>query len=235
MNASLQARHYRTHAAAPTLREAARHFSDQLLGHPFLVRCRNGTIRPEELHGFLVQQGKYGAYFTRYLCALMSQLDSGVDVTSLSRNLIEEFGYGSEALSPHSLMYADMLRNLGIDSSGQPVYPETQNLIDTMFMLCRQPGGLAGLGALCLGGEAVVPSMYARIMEGFRHNHVPEEHLKFFVIHIDCDDGHAETMLSIIERVIAESPSRKATILAAAQTAILARLSFFDALIEDSP
>jgi pyrroloquinoline-quinone synthase len=235
MNASPRAHHYRAYASMPTLKDIPRRFSEQVLEHPFLARCSDGTIRFDELRGFLVQHGKYGAYFTRYLCALMSQLESGDDVMSLCRNLLDELGYGSDTSLPHSLIYARMLRELGIDIDNQPIYPETQNLIDTMFMLCRQPGGLAGLGALCLGAEAIVPSLYARILEGFRRNAVPEQHLNFFAIHLECDDGHSETMLSIIDRIIAESPSRRPTILAAGQTAILARLSFFDALLKDNP
>jgi pyrroloquinoline-quinone synthase len=234
MNANFRALYHRSPAAAPTLQEIPRYFAEQLLNHPFLARCNDGTIRSNELRSFLVQHGKYGAYFTRYLCALMSQLESSGDVMSLSRNLLEELGYGSERLTPHSSMYAGMLREFGIDSDSQPTYPETQNLIDTMFMLCRQPGGLAGLGALCLGAEAIVPSLYARILEGFRRNAVPDQRLEFFAIHIQCDDGHAEMMLSVIERLMAASPARKAAILAGGQTAILARLNFFDALLEDN-
>jgi pyrroloquinoline-quinone synthase len=219
--------------SAPTFESIRERLAEALLHHPFLVRCAEGTIEAGALRNFLVQQGKYGAYFTRYLCALISQLECQEDVLSLSANLLEELGAEPDAAPPHALMYASMLREFDIDIGNQPVYPETQNLIDTMFMLCRQPGGLAGLGALCLGAEAIVPAMYARILEGFKHHAVPEQRLEFFAIHVQCDDGHADTMLAILKRMTAQLPARRATILAAAQTAIIARLSFFDALLGD--
>jgi pyrroloquinoline quinone (PQQ) biosynthesis protein C len=213
------------------LQELPQRFAAQLLNHPFLARCRAGTITAGELRRFLVQHGKYGAYFTRYLCALMSQLESGKDVVKLSANLLEELGIGAQPTTPHALLYADMLREFDIDTDSEPTYPETQNLIDTMFMLCRQSGGLAGLGALCLAGEAIVPTMYAQILDGFRCNCVPESRLKFFSIHVQCDDGHADTMLAIIDKMTAGSTTRQATIAFAGQIALLARLQFFDALL----
>ena len=60
--------------------------------HPFLERCRNGTITLNELKEYLVQQGLYSAYFTRYLCALMSNLPSSDAVLKLAENLFEELG-----------------------------------------------------------------------------------------------------------------------------------------------
>lgn len=205
----------------------------RLLNHPFLVRCADGSVTLDELRRFLIQHGKYSAYFTRYLCALISQLDSGEDVLRLARNLAEELGYGSESRVPHSRIYADILRDFDISLDQHALYPETQNLIDTMFMLCRQPGGLAGLGALCLGAEALVPAMYSCIVEGFRQNGVDDSRLGFFLIHMACDDDHADTMYSMIEALAAASRSAHLRVLNAGEIAVNARLRFFDALLKE--
>jgi pyrroloquinoline quinone (PQQ) biosynthesis protein C len=220
-------------AMAGELQRTTAEFATRLLRHPFLVRCGNASVTMAELRRFLVQQGKYSNYFTRYLCALISQLDEGDDVLRLARNLAEELGYGADGQTPHSRIYADMLERFGLRLDRQPTYPETQNLIDTMFMLCRQPGGLAGLGALCLGGEAIVPAMYARIIEGFRGLGVEPEALEFFRIHVDCDDDHAETMYEIITRRTSSSTSSRVTALHAGEIALNARLRFFDALTRE--
>ncbi|MFN7204375.1 MAG: iron-containing redox enzyme family protein [Burkholderiales bacterium] len=144
----------------PALKEIANDFANRLLAHPFLVSCSNGTITRKELDNLLIQQGKYSQYFTRYLCALISQLEENTDVLRLAENLSEELGYGDDSRIPHSRIYAEMVRDLGLNGAEEPILPETQVLIDSMFMLCRQPGGVAGLAALCLGAEAVVPSLY---------------------------------------------------------------------------
>jgi pyrroloquinoline quinone (PQQ) biosynthesis protein C len=222
-------------AAVPSaLQHAASSFVEQLLRHPFLARCGDGTVTMDELREFLVQQGKYSSYFTRYLCALISHLEQSEDVLRLAGNLAEELGYGSNGHTPHSRIYADMLRGFGLTLEKHPTYPETQNLIDTMFMLCRQPGGLVGLGALCLGAEAVVPTMYARIIDGFRGCGVDMDRLQFFAMHVECDDDHAQTMYEIIARRISSSHSSRISALNAGEIAIKARLRFFDALVKET-
>lgn len=214
------------------LQTASARLTDRVLRHPFLTGCSNGTATLDELRSFLVQHGKYSRYFTRYLCALMSQLDESEDVLRLAENLTEELGCGADAemRTPHSRIYADMLKDFDIDLDAHPVNPETQNLIDTMFMLCRQPRGTAGLGAMCLGAEGLVPAVYGRIIEGFLHHGVESSRLEFFAIHIECDDDHAATMYEILARQTEKSPSCRVAALNAGDIAVSARLRFFDAL-----
>jgi pyrroloquinoline-quinone synthase len=216
------------------LQIASAKLTDRVLRHPFLAGCANGTVTLDQLRSFLVQHGKYARYFTRYLCALISQLDEGDDVLRLAENLTEELGCGADAemRTPHSRIYADMLKDFGIDLDAHPINPETQNLIDTMFMLCRQPRGTAGLGAMCLGAEGLVPAVYTRIIEGFRNRDVDLQRLEFFSIHIECDDGHAATMYEILARQTETSPSCRITALNAGEIAVSARLRFFDALMK---
>jgi len=216
------------------LQTAGAQLIDRILRHPFLTGCANGTVTLDQLRRFLIQHGKYSGYFTRYLCALISQLDEGDDVLRIAENLTEELGYGPDAgtRTPHSRIYANMLKDFDIDIAAHPINPETQNLIDSIFMLCRQPRGTAGLGAMCLGAEGLVPAMYARIVEGFRHHDVDLRRLEFFSIHIECDDDHAATMYDILLRQAEQSPSCKITALNAGDIAVRARLRFFDALME---
>jgi pyrroloquinoline quinone (PQQ) biosynthesis protein C len=220
--------------ASTQLQTASAQLTDRVLRHPFLVGCANGAVTLDELRSFLIQHGKYSRYFTRYLCALISQLDEGDDVLRLAENLTEELGFGADAhvRTPHSRIYADMLKDFGIDIDAHPINPETQNLIDTMFMLCKQPRGTAGLGAMCLGAEGLVPAVYARIVEGFRRHGVDLRRLEFFSIHMECDDDHAATMYEILARQIEESPSCQITAINAGDIAVSARLRFFDALMK---
>jgi pyrroloquinoline-quinone synthase len=216
------------------LQAASAQLIDRIVCHPFLAGCVDGSVTLEQLHAFLIQHGKYSRYFTRYLCALISQLDEGDDVLRLAENLTEELGYGPDAgiRTPHSRIYAAMLKGFNIDIAAHPVNPETQNLIDTMFMLCRQPRGTAGLGAMCLGAEGLVPAMYGRIIEGFRHHGVDLDRLEFFSLHIECDDDHAATMYNMLVSQVEKAASCKITALNAGDIAVGARLRFFDAVME---
>ncbi len=238
MNAQIHA-----HAHAPIrsgrgldIQRTANELATRVLDHPFMDRCKNGTVSWAELRSFLIQHGKYGAYFTRYLCALMSQFEDAGEVLRLAENLAEELGYGGDQTAvPHSLLYTGMLRKFDIVAEQYDTNPATQNLIDTMLMLCRQGRGVAGLGALYLGAEAIVPAVYTRLIQGFRHHGIPDSDLQFFTIHVDCDDDHAKTMQTIMERMIILQPSSAATMLNAGELAIHARLRFFDALIAEVP
>ena len=213
------------------LRPVALREERRLLAHPFLQRCASGTVTLAELRRYLVQQGHYSRYFTRYLCALISQLPDGEHVLRLAGNLAEELGFGDARELPHSRLYAQMLQHFDLALEHEPATAQTQALVDTMFMLCRQPGGVAGLGALCLGAEAVVPALYARILEGFAAHGVPASRLSFFHIHVACDDEHAQTMFDILAEGCAQ-PGVVETVAAAATTAVSARLRMFDALLD---
>lgn len=220
-----------TMVPASTRREALE-FAQRLESHPFLQRCADGSVTLPELRAFLAQQGHYSAYFTRYLCALISELNETSDVLALAENLAEELGLGGALSVPHARLYAQMLEDFDIDLAREPVAPQTRNLIDTMFMLCRQPGAVAGLGALCLGAEAIVPALYARVVQGFVSRGVKVERLRFFTLHIEEDDDHAATMYQLLEREIQASPLNRDVAVHAGELAIHARLRFFDGILK---
>src|SRR5687767_2574663 len=140
-------------ATYDTILQAALKTLDQSL---FLERCRDGAVTRAELTDFLVQQFHYSRHFTRYLCALLANLTNEGDRASLTENLFEEMGLGEEEQIPHSKIYRDMLTNLGLDPSRVPAYKETQELSETMLKLCSNEDWIIGLGALCLGAEAIV-------------------------------------------------------------------------------
>jgi pyrroloquinoline-quinone synthase len=95
-------------AVVAGLQAASAQLPDRVLRHPFLTGCANGTVSLDQLRSFLAQHGKYSRYFTRYLCALISQLDEADDVLRLADNLAED-----------SRIYADMLKDFGIDLDAQ--------------------------------------------------------------------------------------------------------------------
>jgi hypothetical protein len=85
------------------------------------------------------------------------------------------------------------------------------------------------LGALCLGAEAIVPHVYSQIVRGFESQGYTKEDLSFFYLHIGCDDEHALTMKSIIDREII-TPIQKQALLCSAARVIHARARFFNSI-----
>jgi pyrroloquinoline-quinone synthase len=205
------------------------HWIASLDGTPFLFRCRAGIATAAELETFVVQQYFYARHFTRYLCALLSNVVNENDRLQLTENLVDEIGLGHEKGVPHSVLYRRMLKNLGVDPSRHTILPETQGLINTMLESCRNPNLAIGLGALCLGGEAIVPHIYSQIVRGFEASGQTRETLEFFYIHIVCDDAHSDTMRAVMEREL-KTDEQRTSLRCAAARVIMARARFFGAL-----
>jgi pyrroloquinoline quinone (PQQ) biosynthesis protein C len=213
------------------LEKATTQLAADIRAHPFLERCRKGLITLEELKIFLVQQGFYSAYFTRYLCALMSNLPSNLDVLALAENLFEELGLSAGGPStPHHLLYSRMLKRFGLSLSESTATPETLTLIDTMMRHCKNQNPAQGLGALCLGAEALVPSIYSDLVTGFRACGISCDAIDFFLIHIECDDGHAQTIRDIMVRLAQQDARQIDLMLRAGQELVAARSSFFSGI-----
>lgn len=204
---------------------------ENLDASPFLQRCREGRVTLEELESFAVQHFHYSRHFTRYLCALLSNIRNDGDRLHLVDNLVDEMGLGKTTATPHSQLYREMLAKLGWTPETHTPHPETVRLVETMLESCRNPNPLIGLGALCLGAEAIVPHIYQQIIAGFRANHVDDEKLLFFKLHVECDDDHARTMKEIIERDLDTEEKRSMLKCSAART-IAARARFFGSISE---
>ncbi|AWF79661.1 hypothetical protein BTJ40_01780 [Microbulbifer sp. A4B17] len=203
---------------------------EQTRAHPFLKRCREGSITLEELKIFLVQQGIYSGFFVRYLCAMMANLPSNHEVLELAENLMEELGLEPDSPKPHAVIYRETLEHFGLTLENAETLPGTQHLIDTMFKNCRDLRASAGLGALCLGAEALVPDLYTDIVAGFRSCGVADKEMEFFLLHIECDDGHAETIRDIMVDIGSKDPSQLDIMLEAGRHLVEARLQFFDSI-----
>ena len=194
----------------------------------FLSRCRTGIVSRRELELFLKQHHYYSQHFTRYLCALISNLRNEHDRQELTKNLFDEMGLFTGV--SHAEIYRRMLLTILPAGNDVAVFPATQALIDTMLECCRNARPMVGLGALCLGAEAIVPEVYSTILNGFDAVHEPRENLHFFTIHINDDDEHARTMRNIILRELSNNSRSRHDLEYGAARAFDARVEFFEAI-----
>ncbi len=198
--------------------------------HSFLSRCRRGEVSLDELKIYLVQQGIYGQYFTRYLCAMMANLPSNEAVLTLAENLFEELGLAPNQPKPHHLMYREMLERYSLTLDGAHALPGTRQLIDSMFSHCRNLNPANGLGALCLGAEGLVPAIYSDIIAGFTAQGARVRDVEFFQVHVVCDDGHAESLRDIMVEVASREPEQIDKMVHAGEALVAARLEFFSSI-----
>ena len=199
--------------------------------HPFLRRCRDGMITEAELKRFLVQQGIYSSHFTRYLCALLGNLEENRHVELLAANLCEELGLTDESDIPHSRLYRDMLARFDLSLEQKKPSLGTRRLIDSMFDHCRDRRVARGLGALCLGAEALVPYIYTDLIKGFTSLGFPDQWVWFFHIHVGCDDAHADTMRAIMAEIASDDDDALALMLSSGTALVEARWGFFDSIV----
>ncbi|WP_223620829.1 iron-containing redox enzyme family protein [Lysobacter sp. ESA13C] len=207
----------------------------ELERHPFLRRCREGERALEMLRAFLVQHSYYSENFTRYLCALMSRMPSNEDVRALAMNLVEETGLDRPHAVTHAELYRRCLGEISVQPRSAPILGETTALIESMFHYCRSPDPLDGLAALCLGAEAIVPTLYGGILDGLRAAGYSNEQLHFFVLHVSEDEDHALVMRDIINRLLQDHPHRRAKVVAVGEDMIRLRMSLLDAVLARHP
>ena len=110
---------------------------DRVGQHSFLQRCSQKAVSVEELKFFLVQQGIYSGYFTRYLCSMMGNLPKSEYVVRVADNLCDELGLTHDHSTQHSTTYREMLASFGLTLEGAKPLEGTRRFIDTMFDHCR--------------------------------------------------------------------------------------------------
>jgi pyrroloquinoline quinone (PQQ) biosynthesis protein C len=199
---------------------------------PFLRRCREAIVTRDEMDTYVRQHGYYARHFTRYLSALLANLLDEGDRRDLVQNLFEEMGLGAAGSVPHSQIYRDMMRRMNVYFEDEAPFVETEELIATMFECSSSRRPMVGLGALCLGAEAIVPHVYSTIVNGFEAVGEVSARLSFFHIHIEGDDEHAQTMRRILEHELARDPESRTDLEYGAARAIGARVAFFRAMSE---
>ncbi|MDD5580483.1 MAG: iron-containing redox enzyme family protein [Methylobacter sp.] len=207
----------------------------QQLGNTrFLTRCQNGRISRDELATFIQQHQMYSRCFTRFLAALLANIEDDDHRLALTQNLFDEMGLGDAGNLPHSKLYRHMMESMRLIPCIIPL-PSTQRLVDTMWECCHSPNYMVGLEALCLGAEGIVPYIYQWIVDGFLAAGDSLDNLQFFTLHIQCDDGHAETMKDIIAWELQKAPSALLDLNYGAEKMIQARVGFFEGLSAGCP
>jgi len=205
--------------------------------HPFwrnrlFQALLDGSLDRGDLRYIFSQYQLYSRSFTRYLSAVMANLDNDLFRARLSANLWEEGG-GCEPERRHAELFRRFLR----DACGVPA-PEatefeafTQLFVREYLAYCLGNDALAGSAFLSLGTEGIVPRMYGVFVAGLTRAGFRDDELEFFHLHIACDDEHAETLEQIMLSY-ADEPRWFGTCKRAMTRALDLRLRFFDRLVE---
>lgn len=214
--------------------------------HPYLRALRYGDLPDFDwaLKDFAFQYGLYSGRFVQYLSAVIERLSCEEHREILQKNLAEEQGnphdieLPSDVLAsikgqPHTVLYQRFQQALGIDDAFKSNNLESHPAHDwsQQFLELCEVNEHVGLGAIGIGTELIVSSIYRQILDALKtHSHLTKVQRVFFELHSDCDDHHAEQILLIVES-LANNSTACEQIEYGVRQAIEMRSAFWDAML----
>ncbi len=206
-----------------------------LLTHPFYVAWTEGTLSIEQLKQYAGQYLHHVLAEPTYLSAVHSNTphfasdgrsDLGPRQTILQNLIDEEMGPQN-----HPALWKRFAAALGLtedDLAAAAPLPATRRLIETFRDLCRNRPYYAGLAALH-AFESQVPAIAAVKIAGLQRFYGMNDpaSYEFFTVHEEADVIHSGAEWGLIERA-ADTPEKKAEVLAATHEACDALWSFLD-------
>ena len=193
---------------------------------------------------FAFQYGLYSAGFAKYLSAVIRNVrDDGLRQILLS-NLAEEQGdthdidlppdvLASIDGQPHTRLYSRFQAALGVDAGSREATPDCPGHVwSRKFLQLCETNECVGVGAIGVGTELIVASIYDQILEGLKaHTDLTLTQRVFFDIHSQCDEEHAAQMLLVTE-ALAQDADACEQIEFGIRSAIEYRTAFWDAMLE---
>lgn len=206
-----------------------------LLTHPFYVAWTNGELTVEQLRQYAEQYMHYVLAEPTFLSAVHSNTphfasdgtsDLGPRQTILQNLVDEELGAKN-----HPALWKQFANALGLseaDLARTVASPATRRLIETFTDLSRNRPYYVGLAVLH-AFESQVPAIAGVKTEGLRRFYGIEDPsaVEFFSTHAKADVWHSAQEWRLIEQS-ADSPEKRADVVAATQAACDALWSFLD-------
>lgn len=196
-----------------------------------LRACSAGHLVLEDWRYIFSQYSLYSGHFTRFIAAAMAKCPSDYFRSRLSENLWEE---GGKELPEerHAQLFRDFLNDgLSIDIEQIRIDPFTEHFVQQYLGHCLTEGPAFVSAFLALGTEATVARLYGFFYEGLLRIGLTAEQLRFFAVHMACDDAHAETLLELV-RSYADEPGWTMAVREGMHRALDLRLAFFENLYE---
>lgn len=157
--------------------------------HPLFNYFDEDDISREEMRYFLsnyrVNMQRFHLHVAAYSLIVPFEMRE-----ELYENLHDEFGEGDFS-DAHPNLFEPMINHFGGAEEGD-WNPETFHLLNTKMSLCWFADGmfygLGGMGAL----ELSIPAQQKRFLGNLRRQGLPEELVKFFVVHCELDESHGD-------------------------------------------
>lgn len=228
-------------------RISARALDSAAVNHPYLKAIQQGDFPNIDLalKDFACQYGLYSAKFTRYVSAVIKNLHNEEHRQILLTNLAEEQGdihdmelppevMASVVGQSHSKLFRRFQEAVGVDAQYQRTSSRSQTgmLWSEQFLQLCEMNECVGVGAIGIGTELIVSSIYNQILIGLRaHSDLSMTERVFFDLHSQCDEEHA-AQITLIAGDLADDHASCEQIEYGARMAIDMRIVFWDKMLE---
>ena len=211
--------------------------------HPYLRSLRHCDLPDLQwaLADFAHQYSGYSIHFQRYLTLVISLLTNASHRSILLENLNEEAGVydirelatleraGISAEWIEGVPHPELFRRFGVACGVEPNHPEALEVIcwREMFMQVLSSGPAQAIGALGLGTETIVSTVYRNFLPALAKLQIPPREGVFFPLHTLVDDQHQAALLEIA-RHYAVTANGRLQLEKGMRKALSLRASFWD-------
>jgi quercetin dioxygenase-like cupin family protein/pyrroloquinoline quinone (PQQ) biosynthesis protein C len=209
---------------------------DEVDQHPIwscrlLRACELGHLSLEDFRYVFSQYFHYSQSFTRYLAALMARCENDYFRAVLSANLWEEGGM-QQPKDRHSQIFRSFLTDgLGLSLRDIRYDADARHFAGRYLDYCLSAPMASASAFLAFGTEGIVSRLYTAFTAGLRQIGLDDEDMRFFLIHIACDDEHAATLADLTASY-SDQPGWERMALDGTRAALDLRLQFFDAVYD---
>ncbi len=201
--------------------------NNSLLNSKFYQAWSHGELTLDDLRVYAKQYYALETTFPRLLSRIHSACDDARIRRAILNNLNDEEGSEEGAVS-HPELWLQFAEGLGLtreEVQQAPLYPTTQQCIDTLFELAADPNPAVGLSAL-YAYESQLPAVSQSKIDGLKRFYgiQDERALQFFEVHKTADVWHSEEERAMIE--VLNLPVHEVS--AAAKKSCDALLTFLD-------
>ena len=213
--------------------------------HPYLQALAGGALPDVRwaLQDFARHYYGYSRWFPKYLTATISRLESADHRAALLDNLTEESGtYADEEKAelaelgipaawydgvPHPVLFARFARFMGADLGEHDEADQVVCWRELFLEVLRQGSPAEAIGALGLGTENIVSTMYQPFVAVLPALGLDGPDTVFFPLHTAVDDDHQEVLQSIAVSY-ASTPEGRADLRRGMLKALQCRSAFWD-------
>ena len=217
--------------------------------HPYLYALSSGTLpdNRQALTDFARMYYGYSAHFPRFLTAAISRLEDSAHRKALVQNLTEESGhYHEEELLQleatgirrewivgvsHPELFRRFREALGLFGDEGLNDIEVVCWREMFYGTIAHGSAAEAVGALGLGTEAIVCTIYRHFVEALSRLALPQKASAFFPLHCNVDDVHQETLKRIAVDLAHTEEDRHALRMGM-RKALQLRAGFWDCLLE---